>query len=200
MEDGMMLEQKPRGNSPRRDMGRTWPKTACFEDKNAAPLRLAKAIRIGMVRGVVSLAGRHGPLLELVRELIRQDLFVVVTGNVTDLAEAGLLDSRGRDEAGVGLAEFCALCDIPPVWHMTEEEGPAPLESFCARLATALTVDIPTLPVAASLTGENLEALLGPPGQTLTDAVGLAEAIGRRITIKRLALGLNDRFDGSMYS
>lgn len=179
---------------------RSWSASGCRSHDGETPLRLAKAIRIGMVRGVVSLAGYPAPLLDLARELIRQDMFVVVTGEATDLAAAGLLDCAGRDEAGVGLAEFCSLCDIPPVWLMAGEEDQAPLKSFCQRLAEALGVPVPALPVAASVTGDDLDALLGPPGQTLTDAAGLAEAIGRRITTKRLALGLNDRFDGSVYS
>lgn len=196
----MMLDTKVVGDLARLRPQRPWAAASCLSDAGAAPLRLAKAIRIGMVRGVVSLAGRPGSLLALARELIRQDLFVVVTGGAEDLAAAGLLTCAGREEAGSGLAEFCSLCDIPPVWHMTEEEDEAPLKSFCARLAEALGVPVSALPVASSVTGEAIDALLVRPGQTLTDAHGLAEAIGRRITGKRLALGLNDRFDGSVYS
>lgn len=196
----MLLNTKSAAYGTRQEPGHPWPETGCAAGSGKAPLRLAKAIRIGMIRGVVSLTGRHGNLLALARELIRQDLFVVVTGEAANLATAGLLTCEGRDEAGVGLAEFCALCDIPPVWHMTEEEDEAPLKSFCNRLAEALSVPVSALPVVSSATGEDLDTLLTSPGQTLTDAAGLAEAIGRRITSKRLALGLNDRFDGSVYS
>jgi carbon-monoxide dehydrogenase catalytic subunit len=187
-----MLETKSPGLGSGRDIRRPWPEAARFEAHTAAPLRLAKAIRIGLVRGVVSLAGRHGPLLGLVRELIRQDMFVVVTGEVGDLAETGLLGGSGRDEAGVGLAEFCTHCDIPPVWHLTGDEGEAPLAAFCQRLATALGAAETALPVVAWEAGREPQARPGARGQ--------AEAIGRHITAKRLALGLNDRFDGSVYS
>jgi carbon-monoxide dehydrogenase catalytic subunit len=162
-------------------------------------MRLAKAIRIGMVRGVVSLAGQSGPLLPLARELIRQDMFVVATKHIEELAGAGLLDVGGRDEAGVGLAEFCTLCDIPPVWNMADEDDEAPLRSFCARLARALDVAVTALPVVG-MAGEKLE-LLADPGQSCpADPAALAEAIGRVVTVKRLSLGFNDRFDGSVYS
>lgn len=195
----MRVDHTPRRDGLRENPRRRCPDTAAFEARNASPLRLAKAIRIGMVRGVVSLAGQPGPLLGLARELIRQDMLVVATKNIEGLNEAGLLDTGSRDEAGVGLAEFCALCDIPPVWDMTEEEDQAPLRSFCARLAEALGVAPTALPVVG-LAGENLSVLTGSVLTGPADPTALAEAIGRIITVKRLSLGLNDRFDGSVYS
>ena len=83
---------------------------------------------------------------------------------------------------------------------------PTPLPDLCARLAEAFGVAPAALPVVAC--GPNRHDLPGTAPDTLTDPLltaetdpaGAAAAIGRRIAARRLALGFNDRFDGSVYS
>jgi anaerobic carbon-monoxide dehydrogenase catalytic subunit len=174
---------------------------------------LAKAIRIGLVRGVVALIGHAAPwsapgevLAGLARECIGQDLLVVATGRaLRPLEAAGLCEASALDVAGSGLAELCALCELPPVIACPGPDT-APLLTLCARLAADLGVTVTQLPVIAPVQDAPgaggvwpempLETLLA----TAADPAGLAAAISRRITASRLALGLNDRFDGSVYS
>ena len=208
---------------------------------------LLTAIKIGLVRGVVGIVGCNNPKLPhdgvltgLAKELIRQDILVVVTGCATvAMGKAGLMTADGLDQAGVGLAEFCSRFDLPPVLHVGSCVDNSRILALCGLLADALGVDIADLPVAASapewysekaaaiglyavasgimthlglppnilgselVTGLALEGLEGVFGASFvveSDPVKAAEAISRRITTKRLALGLNDRFDGAVYS
>ncbi|HML52962.1 MAG TPA: anaerobic carbon-monoxide dehydrogenase catalytic subunit [Solidesulfovibrio magneticus] len=208
---------------------------------------LLTAIKIGLVRGVVGIVGCNNPKLPhdgvltgLAKELIRQDILVVVTGCATvAMGKAGLMTAGGLEQAGVGLAEFCSRFDLPPVLHVGSCVDNSRILALCGLLADALGVDIADLPVAASapewysekaaaiglyavasgimthlglppnilgselITGLALEGLEGVFGASFViepDPVKAAEAISRRITTKRLALGLNDRFDGAVYS
>lgn len=175
--------------------------------------RLAKAIRIGMVRGVVGLIGPSAPWSQpdgtwagLARELAGQDILVVATGRaVRAMDAAGLLDPSALEAAGSGLAEFCALCDLPPVVPWPGSDAGA-LGDLCARLAEAFAVPAADLPVIVcgpdrlDLPQAGPDTLTDPLVLAESDPSGAAAAIGRRITAKRLALGLNDRFDGSVYS
>ncbi|BAH76069.1 anaerobic carbon-monoxide dehydrogenase catalytic subunit [Solidesulfovibrio magneticus] len=208
---------------------------------------LLAAIKIGLVRGVVGIVGCNNPKLPhdgiltgLAKELIRQDILVVVTGCATvAMGKAGLMTTEGLEQAGVGLAEFCSRFDLPPVLHVGSCVDNSRILALCGLLADALGVDIADLPVAASapewysekaaaiglyavasgimthlglppnilgselVTGLALEGLEDVFGATFVvepDPVKAAEAISRRITAKRLALGLNDRFDGAVFS
>ncbi|KHK04498.1 anaerobic carbon-monoxide dehydrogenase catalytic subunit [Desulfovibrio sp. TomC] len=208
---------------------------------------LLAAIKIGLVRGVVGIVGCNNPklphdglLVGLARELIKQDVLVVVTGCATvAMGKAGLMTEDGLEQAGVGLAEFCSRFDLPPVLHVGSCVDNSRILALCALLADALGVDIADLPVAASapewysekaaaiglyavasgimthlglppnilgselvtnLAVSGLEDVFGASFVVEPDPVKAAAAISRRITAKRLALGLNDRFDGTVYS
>lgn len=244
---------------PRRDPSRVNipvdPVTLCTGYSNEAILEalggsaepLLAAVKIGLVRGVVGIVGCNNPklphdglLVGLARELIRQDVLVVVTGCATvAMGKAGLMTEAGLEQAGVGLAEFCGRFGLPPVLHVGSCVDNSRILALCALLANALGVDIADLPVAASapewysekaaaiglyavasgimthlglppnilgservtdLALHGLEKVFGASFFVEPDPVAAAAAISRRITAKRLALGLNDRFDGAVYS
>ena len=170
--------------------------------------KLGKALAIGMVRGLVGIFGDNGSgsrpdgdMAGLARELIRQDILVLVA----DAAGAGGLAPADVELAGSGLAEFCDHCGIPPVLSMDGSLDGAPVRALFAALASVLGVEIADLPAAATLgEGERacdgLEHVYGATFAAGPDPVRVAAAISERITAKRLAMGLNDRFDGSVYS
>jgi carbon-monoxide dehydrogenase catalytic subunit len=244
---------------PRRDAGRVdiptkpvslrtgYSNEAVIEALGGSVEPLLAAVKIGLVRGVVGIVGCNNPKLPhdgaltgLARELIGQDILVVVTGCATvAMGKAGLMTESGLEQAGVGLAEFCSRFDLPPALHVGSCVDNSRILALCGMLADALGVDIADLPVAASapewysekaaaiglyavasgimthlglppnilgselITGlalEGLESVFGATFVVEPDPVKAAEAISRRITAKRLALGLNDRFDGAVYS
>ena len=140
---------------------------------------LLKALRIGMVRGMVAIAGcdaaaggHDASVAALALELIGQDVLVLVTeGSRAAVETAGLLEAAGAELAGTGLADFCGHMDMGPVLFVAQGGG-------AAQAATPEAAD---------------PALAGRPAE-------LAAAVSRRITARRLALGLNDRYDGTVYS
>ncbi|EFL50037.1 putative carbon monoxide dehydrogenase [Solidesulfovibrio fructosivorans JJ]] len=189
------------------------------------PDKLGKALSIGMVRGLVGFVdgdapegGAGGVLAGLARELIRQDILVLAAGDAAcAMGQAGLLAPSGVAEAGSGLADFCDHLGISPVLRMDEGPDGASVLDFFTALAAALDVEIADLPAAASLAaGVGGQAMAGGLAAALSragvsavsgaaslvgpDPAKAAEAISEHIKAKRLALGLNDRFDGSVYS
>jgi len=88
---------------------------------------LNDAIIQGRVRGLAGVVGCNNPKIkhnfghvEMAKELIKNDVLVVVTGcsAVAD-AEAGLLQPEAAFEyAGKGLREVCEAVGIPPVLHV----------------------------------------------------------------------------------
>lgn len=149
-----------------------------------SPEPLLKALRIGMVRGMVAIAGCDGDaaghdalVVTLARELIGQDILVLVAGRAGAAVEAaGLLDTAGAELASTGLADFCGHMDLGPV------------------LAVAHGGDAARA-VSPDAAGADLGAAVVAPSPT-----DLAADLSRRITTRRLALGLNDRYDGTVYS
>ncbi len=122
----------------------------------AAPL--IDAIKTGSVRGAVAVVGCNNPKVKqdsanvaLIRELIKKDILVLVTGCVTGaVGKAGLLLPQSAEHAGPGLKAVCTALGIPPVLHMGSCVDNARIIHLCALLANALGVDIADLPVAAS--------------------------------------------------
>lgn len=180
---------------------------------------------VGIVDDAVPEGGPGGVAAGLARELIRQDILVLATGGaVSAMGQAGLLTPAGVAEAGSGLADFCDHLGIAPVLRMDGGPDGEPVLSFFAALAAALGVEIADLPAATSLAADlsprerasghgptagglvaelsraGLPAISGTGALAGHDPVRVAEAISDHITAKRLALGLNDRFDGSVYS
>jgi len=81
----------------------------------------------GRIRGVAGVVGcsnartaHNKANLELIKELIKNDVLVLVTGCAAHVAgEAGLLRPEAAQEfAGAGLASVCEAVGIPPVLHM----------------------------------------------------------------------------------
>jgi carbon-monoxide dehydrogenase catalytic subunit len=179
------------------------------------PLR--KAFSIGLVRGVAGIIGggaqtdgAGGPLAVLAQELVKQDILVLVAGGATTaLDEAGLLDASGLDQAGAGLADFCAHLDIAPALRLGGDADTTRFGQFCAALAEGMGVGCEALPVLVCTVrryGDEGAAIgLYAPNEcraflVQSDPFKAAEAIARHITAKRLALGFNDRYDGTVYS
>ncbi|MEA4856098.1 MAG: anaerobic carbon-monoxide dehydrogenase catalytic subunit [Solidesulfovibrio sp.] len=122
----------------------------------AAPL--IEAIKAGKIRGAVGIVGCNNPKVKhdyqnvnLIRECIKRDLLVLVTGCVTVSAgKQGLLVPGAADMAGPGLSEVCKALGIPPVLHVGSCVDNSRIMQLCGMLATALGVDIADLPVAAA--------------------------------------------------
>ncbi|OLN29447.1 Carbon monoxide dehydrogenase CooS subunit [Desulfovibrio sp. DV] len=122
----------------------------------AAPL--IDAIKAGKIRGAVGIVGCNNPKVKqdfqnsnLIRECIKRDLLVLVTGCVTVSAgKQGLLMPAAADLAGPGLSEVCKALGIPPVLHVGSCVDNSRIMQLCGMLATALGVDISDLPVAAA--------------------------------------------------
>ncbi|MGD9610404.1 MAG: anaerobic carbon-monoxide dehydrogenase catalytic subunit [Desulfovibrionaceae bacterium] len=122
----------------------------------AAPL--IEAIKAGSIRGAVGIVGCNNPKVKhdsqnvnLIRECIKRDLLVLVTGCVTVSAgKQGLLVPEAADLAGPGLSSVCKALGIPPVLHVGSCVDNSRIMQLCAMLATALGVDISDLPVAAA--------------------------------------------------
>ncbi len=122
----------------------------------AAPL--IDAIKAGKIRGAVGIVGCNNPKVKhdyqnvnLIRECIKRDLLVLVTGCVTVSAgKQGLLVPGAADMAGPGLSEVCKALGIPPVLHVGSCVDNSRILQLCGMLATALGVDIADLPVAAA--------------------------------------------------
>lgn len=122
------------------------------------PEPLVEALKSGDIQGVVGVVGCNNPRIQhdslnvgLMKELIRRDILVLVTGCVTSAAgKAGLLQSNAIDQSGPGLAKVCGSLGIPPVLHMGSCVDNARILQLCALLANTLGIDISDLPVAAS--------------------------------------------------
>ncbi|MFP5260251.1 MAG: anaerobic carbon-monoxide dehydrogenase catalytic subunit [Acidobacteriota bacterium] len=119
---------------------------------------LIEAIKAGKIRGAVGIVGCNNPKVKqdyqnsnLIRECIKRDLLVLVTGCVTVSAgKQGLLLPAAADLAGPGLSEVCKALGIPPVLHVGSCVDNSRIMQLCGLLATALGVDISDLPVAAA--------------------------------------------------
>ncbi len=88
---------------------------------------LNNAIKEGRLRGAAGVIGCSNPNvpyesghIQMVKELIKNDVLVVVTGcNAISCAKHGLLQPESAFKyAGKGLQEICRTVGIPPVLHM----------------------------------------------------------------------------------
>jgi carbon-monoxide dehydrogenase catalytic subunit len=119
---------------------------------------LLDAIKAGQIRGAVAVVGCNNPKVKhdyqnsnLIRECIKRDLLVLVTGCVTVSAgKQGLLMPSAADLAGPGLSAVCKALGIPPVLHMGSCVDNSRIIQLCGMLANALGVDISDLPVATA--------------------------------------------------
>ena len=87
---------------------------------------LIDAVKSGVLRGAVAMVGCNNPKvrpdtahIELMKELIANDIIVIVSGCSAQAAgKAGLLSKEAKVLCGEGLKRVCELVDIPPVLHM----------------------------------------------------------------------------------
>jgi carbon-monoxide dehydrogenase catalytic subunit len=116
------------------------------------------AVKAGKVRGIVGVVGCNNPKIKqdsanvtLIKELIKKDILVLVTGCCTTAAgKAGLLAPGGIEMAGPGLKEICGALGVPPVLHVGSCVDNSRILQLCGLVANELGVDISDLPVAAS--------------------------------------------------
>jgi carbon-monoxide dehydrogenase catalytic subunit len=119
---------------------------------------LIDAIKAGKVRGIVGVVGCNNPKIKqdsanitLIKQLIKKDILVLVTGCCTPAAgKAGLLVPVGIEMAGPGLKEICGALGVPPVLHVGSCVDNSRILHLCGLVANELGVDISDLPVAAS--------------------------------------------------
>ncbi len=87
---------------------------------------LNDAVASGRIRGLAGVVGCNNArvkqdegITKIIRELIRNDVLVVVTGcAATGAAKYGYLRPEFMAEAGAGLREVCEAIGIPPVVHV----------------------------------------------------------------------------------
>ncbi|WP_099188606.1 anaerobic carbon-monoxide dehydrogenase catalytic subunit [Tepidibacter mesophilus] len=119
---------------------------------------LADCITSGVIRGAAGVVGCNNPKVKhdyghvgLIKELIKNDVIVVVTGCAAQAcAKAGLLSKDARKLAGQGLATVCELVDIPPVLHMGSCVDISRILELVGEVAKFLNVDISQLPVVGA--------------------------------------------------
>ncbi|MCW3981746.1 MAG: anaerobic carbon-monoxide dehydrogenase catalytic subunit [Candidatus Bathyarchaeota archaeon] len=119
---------------------------------------LLKAIKDGALRGVVGLVScttlrDHGQDVHSVRvaeELIKRDVLVLSMGcGNAAMQVAGLCSPEAKELAGPGLKSLCETLSIPPVLSYGTCTDTGRLADLLAKIASALSVPIPDLPVAA---------------------------------------------------
>jgi carbon-monoxide dehydrogenase catalytic subunit len=122
---------------------------------------LNDAIIEGRIRGVAGVVGCNNPkknldgtIVPLVKELIKNDVLVLLTGCAAiTCAKAGLLTPEtARTVAGSGLAEVCEAVGMPPVLHMGScVDNSRILSAACDLLSEGgLGEDICDLPAAGA--------------------------------------------------
>jgi len=87
---------------------------------------LNDAIMAGRIRGAAGVVGCNNPrvpqdegILHVIKELIKNDVLVVVTGcGALAAGKYGYLTPEMMEECGAGLREVCEAVGIPPVLHM----------------------------------------------------------------------------------
>jgi len=114
----------------------------------------------GRIRGVAGVVGCNNPNIkhdfghtEMVKELIKNDVLVVVTGcSAIANAKAGLLIPEAAFKfAGRGLQEICEAVGIPPVLHMGSCVDNSRILIACSELAREAGIEeLSQLPVAGA--------------------------------------------------
>jgi anaerobic carbon-monoxide dehydrogenase catalytic subunit len=117
---------------------------------------LNDAVAQGRIRGLAAVVGCNNtkvvqdqPTVQIVRELIKNDVLVVVTGcAATGAAKYGYLQPEFMDQAGAGLREVCEAIGIPPVIHVGSCVDNSRILTILTECATegGLGDDIPDLP------------------------------------------------------
>ncbi len=158
-----------------------------------------KSLQLGRIRGIVTIAGSTGSSdgdhIELLKELIKDDMFVITYGYpVEEIEKAGLAGSGAFKWTGDGLSEFCSFLNIAPVIHTKGMKNPA-IADFCSSLAVHVSGDAAVLPLAVikSHDQQNDTAVPGAVFSMAGDPVKTADQAHEHIHNKRLELGWSDR-------
>jgi carbon-monoxide dehydrogenase catalytic subunit len=117
---------------------------------------LNDAIIQGRIRGLAGVVGcnnarvdQDAPTVKIVRELIKNDVLVAVTGcAATGAAKYGYLRPEFMAQAGAGLREVCEAIGIPPVIHVGSCVDNSRILTILTECATegGLGEDIPDIP------------------------------------------------------
>jgi len=123
----------------------------------------------GRIRGIAAIFNCANGLstnsetqVELVKELIKNDILVLFTGDeALPLAKSGLMVYEGAQYAGDGLHSVCEAVGLPPVLHMgTSVDNCRVLITASALVKEGKLEDISDLPACiASLGGMNEKAI-----------------------------------------
>ncbi len=118
---------------------------------------LNDAVIAGRIRGAAGVVGCNNPRAAhdethtyLVRELIKNDVLVVMTGcGAIANAKCGMLLGEAMEYAGPGLREVCEAIGIPPVLHLGSCVDNSRILTVLTQMATegGLGEDIADLPV-----------------------------------------------------
>nr|WP_320132270.1 hypothetical protein [uncultured Holophaga sp.] len=145
---------------------------------------LAKALKIGVVRGVVHVASTQGEagegsaLVLVFQELVRRDIMVLV-GRGGDLQAEDLEASTGE-----ALAEFCTHLGITPALGAGGD-----FHGLCVLLAGQMGLRATEAPVLS---------WKGHPADL--ESMSLVEELDGEIHARRLRLGWCDRYHCNIYS
>ncbi|HHY40394.1 MAG TPA: anaerobic carbon-monoxide dehydrogenase catalytic subunit [Syntrophaceticus sp.] len=120
---------------------------------------LLKLITEGKIKGVAAIvgcsnltAGGHDVFTTgLTKELIKNDILVLSAGCTSSgLANTGFMTPEAAELAGDNLRQVCQSLNIPPVLNFGPCLGIGRLEEVAVALASALSVDLPQLPLVLS--------------------------------------------------
>ncbi len=119
---------------------------------------VVSAIREGKIKGAAGIVGCNNPKIRhdyahitLAKELIKNDILVVVTGcSAIACAKEGLLTPEASAEAGNGLRSVVEALKIPPVLHMGSCVDCSRILVLLSAIAKEIGVDISDLPVAGA--------------------------------------------------
>lgn len=123
------------------------------------PDPLLEAINLGSVKGVVGLVScttmknGHGTFTyEFVKELLKKDILVLITGCASSLAQAeGLTNMNAVEKyAGDGLKNVCRILNIPPVLNFGSCLDTGRMILLIIALSEYLGIDPSKLPVVAA--------------------------------------------------
>lgn len=116
-------------------------------------------VKNGTIKGVAGIlgcsnlaAGGHDmTTVPLTRELIKRDILVLSAGCTTGgLCNTGFCSPAAKDMAGPGLRAVCEKLGIPPVLNFGPCLAIGRIEIVVNKLAEAMGLDIPQLPVVIS--------------------------------------------------
>ncbi|NLM45948.1 MAG: anaerobic carbon-monoxide dehydrogenase catalytic subunit [Firmicutes bacterium] len=116
---------------------------------------LVDVIWAGVLRGAAGVVGCNNPKVKhdkshvtIIKELIKNDIIVVVTGCAAQAAaKAGLLTMEAKELCGRGLREVCERVGIPPVLHMGSCVDISRILDLVSRVAKMKGLDLSDLPV-----------------------------------------------------